>query len=77
MKIEVDVIGYQKVDFENDKGERVVGTQIYYLDPITNQNGKGMKPAKKWLPDSVDVSSLKVGINSFDINLDGKITKVM
>lgn len=76
MKVSVNVIGYQKVDFVNDKNEQVKGTQIYYLEPIANVNGKGDKPCKKWLPFSVDVSNLKVGNNDFELSLDGKITKV-
>lgn len=76
MKVSVNVIGYQKVDFVNDKNESIKGTQIYYLEPISNVNGSGQKPSKKWLPDTVDVSNLKVGENSFELTLDGKITKV-
>lgn len=76
MKVDVNIIGFKYFDFVSDDGSPVQGTQIYYLDPIVN-NGAGSIPRKKWIPKSVNVSKLKVGMNSFDITLDGRIVEVL
>lgn len=49
----VSFICLQRIDFTNDKGERVQGVNAWYLDPAVNTaNIVGTRPQKLWL--SVD-----------------------
>lgn len=75
--MKVNVIGKLRVDVPNDSGGRIVGTSIYYLSSITG-NGVGQRGMKKFISDDVlDYNDVVIGVNNFDIDLEGKVLGII
>lgn len=66
----VEILGFQKVDFNDQQtGNRIQGTNIYYAQPIDPKLGSGNAYVKKFIPaDKVD-GALKLGQAEIDIQL--------
>lgn len=69
--MQVDVLGYQHLDFQDEKGQRVDGYQIYFAEPIT-RDGEGMAYIKRFISSDRVVGSLSLGRAEFDIQLSLK-----
>lgn len=51
--MKINVIGIKKFDFTNDKGQRIVGTTLFYISPIPKEQGIGDMVNKVTIPVNV------------------------
>ena len=73
--MKIDVIGYEKLDFTNDQGQRVQGVNLYYTTPCNPTFGFGVKGAKKWVSPQLG-EGVKLGKADVEADLSGHITSI-
>ena len=69
--MQVDVLGYQHLDFPDEKGNRINGYQIYFGEPIES-DGEGMAYVKKFVSFDRVIGKVGLGLAEFDIQLSLK-----
>lgn len=75
MKIVVNVVGKQRVDFVTEDGKHIEGFSIFSLKNVNPKYGEGQTIDKKFISvDSpISYSDVVIGNNSFDIDLSGHL----
>lgn len=77
--MKLEIICIQNIDFVNDQNQRIQGTQLWWLDPVRNDERIiGRLPQKKWLtPEQVSRLNITgVGLYEVETDLRGRIIEV-
>lgn len=71
--MKINVVGWKRIDFTNDQGQRVSGYHVFCPQEIDQLRGQGVEFAKLWLPETW---SPFTGDGEAEYNLRGKIVSL-